>query len=71
MSGVRIAILAASVWLLAGRAETALADELPALVRELGVLVDEAERARAADPRLITDLRRLIGRYDNPYDAVL
>lgn len=37
-----------------------------ALLKELRGLVDEAERARAADPRFIRDLRQLIERHDQP-----
>lgn len=33
------------------------------LARELGALVEEAERARAADPRFLRDLRKLARRY--------
>ena len=36
------------------------------LVRELRALVDEAERARAADPRFLRDLRGLAAKYDRP-----
>jgi len=35
---------------------------------ELRRLIDEAERARAADPRFLDDLRALAGRYDNPWN---
>ncbi len=41
------------------------------LVEELRKLVDEAERARAADPRLLRDLRALAGRYDRPWPVEL
>lgn len=37
-----------------------------ALLKELRGLVDEAERARAADPRFIRDLRQLMERHDQP-----
>ncbi len=37
-----------------------------ALLKDLRALVDEAERARAADPRFIRDLRQLIERHDQP-----
>ena len=40
---------------------------IQSLVDELRKLVDEAERARAADPRLLRDLRSLAGRYDRPW----
>ena len=39
-------------------------DATRGLVGELRTLVDEAELARAADPRFLRDLRDLAGRYD-------
>ena len=41
-------------------AEAAQPGALDALVRELEALIDEAERARAADPRFLQDLRDMI-----------
>ena len=38
-----------------------------ALLDELAALVDEADRARAADPRFLEDLRELIRGYDWPW----
>jgi len=46
-------------------------DRAQDLVQELQRLVDEAERARAADPRLLRDLRELAGRYDRPWRVEL
>jgi len=46
-------------------------DRAQDLVEELRRLVDEAERARAADPRLLRDLRDLAGRYDRPWRVEL
>jgi hypothetical protein len=37
------------------------------MVKELRRLVDEAEKARAADPRFLYDLRALARRYENPW----
>lgn len=42
-------------------------DELQELVDRLRVLVDEADSARAADRRFISDLRDLVQRYDWPW----
>lgn len=42
-------------------------DELQELVEQLRTLVDEADRARAADRRFIADLRELVQRYDWPW----
>lgn len=42
-----------------------------ALLKELGKLIDEAERARAADPRFIRDLRSLVRRHGNPWQVSL
>ncbi len=39
------------------------------LARELRALIEEAERARAADPRFLKDLRELARRYDAPFVA--
>ena len=41
------------------------------LTKELRRLVDEAARARAADPRFLDDLRALADRYGNPWPDVL
>ena len=41
------------------------AGDAAAMVRELRALVDEAERARAADPRFLRDLRDLADRHDH------
>ena len=42
-----------------------------ALLDELTALVDEADRARAADPRFIEDLRNLIRGYDWPWRVTI
>jgi len=36
------------------------------MARELRGLIEEAEKARAADPRFLRDLRDLADRYDRP-----
>ncbi len=42
-------------------------DTAKTLASELKALVDEAEKARAADPRFIQDLKNLVNRYNNPW----
>lgn len=42
-----------------------------ALLNELEKLIEEAERARAADPRFIQDLRSLVRRHGNPWQVSL
>lgn len=42
-----------------------------ALLKDLQKMIDEAERARAADPRFIKDLRSLVRRYGNPWQVSL
>lgn len=46
-------------------------DQLQAMTEELRRLVDEAARARAADPRFLDDLRALANRYGNPWPEAL
>jgi hypothetical protein len=41
------------------------------LVNELRQLVDKADRARAADPKFLRDLRDLAARYDRPWTTTL
>ena len=41
------------------------------LVTKLRKLIDEAEKARAADPQFLTDLRNLANSHDRPWNAVL
>ena len=41
------------------------------LVEELRALIDEAEQARAADRRFLSDLRDLVRRYDRPWQVEL
>lgn len=41
-------------------------DDVQQLVGKLRKLVDDAERARAADPRFIQDLKALLAQYDRP-----
>ena len=43
------------------------ADRVRKLIDELNALVDEAEKARAADPIFLRDLRDLARRYDRPW----
>lgn len=43
------------------------ADSVQDFVDELNRLVDEAEKARAADPLFLRDLRALAGRFDRPW----
>jgi hypothetical protein len=42
-------------------------ESLSKIIGELNVLVDEAEKARAADPVFLRDLRALARRYSNPW----
>jgi len=46
-------------------------ERVQALIDELTRLVDEADRARAADPRFLRDLRALIRTYDWPWGVEL
>lgn len=41
--------------------------EVGDLVENLRALIDEAERARAADPLFLEDLRDILGAYENPW----
>ena len=41
-------------------------DRADKLLKELRALIKEARQARAADPRFLKDLRRLVRRYDQP-----
>ncbi len=52
--------------LLPGVANAAENDPLRGLLDELGVLVEQAEKTRAADPRFLGDLRAVLERYDDP-----
>jgi hypothetical protein len=45
--------------------------DLPELLKSLRSLTDQAERARAADPAFIKDLRDLANAYDNPWPLKL
>ncbi len=51
----------------ASRAAPGANQKVERMLGELGKLIDEAERARAADPRFITDLRDLARRYSWPW----
>ena len=42
-------------------------DQVEKLVKDLRRLIDEADRARAADPLFLRDLRALANRYTNPW----
>ncbi|MDP6883485.1 MAG: hypothetical protein QF830_05055 [Rhodospirillales bacterium] len=44
---------------------------LQEMIDALGALVDEAERARAADPRLLRDLRDLARRFERPWRTLI
>ncbi len=46
-------------------------DQLQSMTEALRRLLDEAARARAADPRFLEDLRALADRYGNPWPHVL
>ena len=46
-------------------------DKLQIMTDELNRLVDEAARARAANPRFLEDLRALANRYSNPWPELL
>lgn len=39
------------------------------LVKDLGTLIDQAERDRAADPQFLQDLRGLLADYQNPWSS--
>lgn len=83
MRSVHSAIIGGALLVVLGTASAALSQEnryrpdwRPApppardagtLVRELGALIDEAERARAADPLFLRDLRDLALRYSWPW----
>ena len=45
--------------------------EVAKLLRELLALVNDADRAKAADPRFLNDLRQLINLYDWPWSKVI
>lgn len=49
-----------------GAGQAAPDDGKDQLLQELRTLVDDAEKARAADPRFIRDLRGLMARHDQP-----
>lgn len=44
-------------------------DNLQAMISELNALIDDADKARAADRRFIQDLRDLINQYDWPWQT--
>jgi hypothetical protein len=46
-------------------------DRSQELIDALNKLIDEADRARAADPRFLRDLRDLANRYDRPWRVTL
>jgi hypothetical protein len=45
--------------------------DIAGFLQQLKAMVDEADKAKAADPLFIQDLRNLIASYENPIDAVL
>jgi hypothetical protein len=46
-------------------------DKLETIIRELRNLIDEADRARAADPRFLRDLRALANKYTDPWPRLI
>ena len=55
----------------AGAAGAAESQRLQEMVDELGALIDAADKARAADPRFLRDLRAVVRRYDRPWRRLL
>ncbi len=55
----------------AATAAAAQADDVQEMVDKLNTLVDEAEKARAADPRFLRDLRDLARGYHRPWRRLL
>jgi hypothetical protein len=51
--------------------QTQASDEVQELIQELNKLIDEADRARAADPRFLRDLRDLANRFDRPWKVTV
>ncbi len=45
--------------------------QLGALIKELGEQLDRGERERLIDPWYLRDLRKILGRYENPWDKRL
>ncbi|MHA1152104.1 MAG: hypothetical protein ACTSQ7_05450, partial [Alphaproteobacteria bacterium] len=56
----------------AAQADPAAGDpQLRALLKELGEQFDRGERERLIDPWYLRDLRKILGRYENPWDKRL
>ena len=56
----------------AAQADTAAGDpQLRALLKELNEQLDRGERERLIDPWYLRDLRKVLGRYENPWDKRL
>lgn len=51
--------------------QTQSSDQVQELIQELNKLIDEADRARAADPRFLRDLRDLANRFDRPWKVTV
>lgn len=45
--------------------------DIQAFLKQLNTLIDEADKAKAADPLFIQDLRDLVASYQNPINAIL
>lgn len=58
-------------WAQRYEALTSDSERLQQLVDEIRDLIDEVERARAADARFVRDVRAVLGRYDNPWRVPL
>ncbi|MGY8959677.1 MAG: hypothetical protein ACKVKG_09145, partial [Alphaproteobacteria bacterium] len=46
-------------------------DKLGSIIQDLRNLIDEADRARAADPRFLRDLRALVNKYTDPWPRLV
>ena len=69
-----VALAANPVWAQSSRYSSEYGkrtNQTESLVEELRRLIDEADRARAADPLFLRDLRALANRYTNPWQARL
>ena len=69
-----VALVANPTWAQSSRYSSEFgkrANQTESLVKDLRRLIDEADRARAADPVFLRDLRALANRYTNPWQARL
>jgi hypothetical protein len=62
LAAVAFATTGQAIW--AGKSQAS--DQGDELVEEIGELIDEAERARAADPKFLQDLRAALEEYQGP-----